>query len=376
MIQQIQKNKTEWREVELGTIFEFEGKTGIKAGEGLGEGKYKFFTSSDNQSKFLDRFNFKGDHLIFSTGGKAGLHYCNEPFSVSNDCFIVKVNNHSTKFIYYLLKSRIYLLEKGFKGAGLRHLSKEYLKKIKVRLPFLPDGTPDLKEQERILKILEEAEKIKSKREGAEKLFDDYLKSVFSEMFSNKGFKSIKFSEAGELARGKSKHRPRNDPSLLGGKYPLIQTGEVANANVYIKRYSQTYSDIGLKQSKLWKKGTLCITIAANIANTAILDFDACFPDSIVGFKPNNNFRTEYVLFWINSIKKRLEDLAPQVAQKNINLGILSELDIPCPPILLQQKFSRIVEHIEKMKENLRKTKQNSEELFNSLMSKAFRGEL
>src|SRR3989344_2331525 len=150
-MKQTQINKIEWKEIVLGEIFEFENKTGIKAGEGLEEGKYKFFTSSDNQSKFLDRFNFNGEHLIFSTGGKAGLHYCNEPFSVSNDCFIVKLHNQYTKFIYYLLKSKIYLLEQGFKGAGLKHLSKEYLKKIRIRLPF-SNGKPDLKEQERIVK--------------------------------------------------------------------------------------------------------------------------------------------------------------------------------------------------------------------------------
>src|SRR3989344_2308094 len=187
-MKQTQINKIEWKEIVLGEIFEFENKTGIKAGEGLEEGKYKFFTSSDNQSKFLDRFNFNGEHLIFSTGGKAGLHYCNEPFSVSNDCFNVKVKSHSTKFVYYLLKSKIYLLERGFKGAGLKHLSKDYLKKIKVKLPFLPNGSPDLKEQERIVNILEENER-QIKRVGkAGDLLDEYLKSVFYEMFYRKGF--------------------------------------------------------------------------------------------------------------------------------------------------------------------------------------------
>ena len=92
--------------------------------------------------------------------------------------------------------------------------------------------------------------------------------------------------ELGTISRGKSKPRPRNDPALYGGVYPFIQTADVKNANFYITEYSQTYNEKGLSQSKLWEKGTLCITIAANIADTGILGIDACFPDSIMGFVP------------------------------------------------------------------------------------------
>ena len=95
-----------------------------------------------------------------------------------------------------------------------------------------------------------------------------------------------RLDEFGTISRGRSKHRPRNDPSLFNGEYPFIQTADVKNANFYITEYSQSYNDKGLSQSKLWKKGTLCITIAANIADSGILGIDACFPDSIMGFVP------------------------------------------------------------------------------------------
>ena len=92
--------------------------------------------------------------------------------------------------------------------------------------------------------------------------------------------------ELGHVSRGRSKHRPRDAEYLYGGLYPFIQTSDVKHSNLYITEYSQTYSDAGLAQSKLWKAGTLCITIAANIADTAILGIDACFPDSVIGFIP------------------------------------------------------------------------------------------
>ena len=95
---------------------------------------------------------------------------------------------------------------------------------------------------------------------------------------------------AKDFGRGKSKHRPRNDVRLYGGDIPFIQTGDIREAGKWIENYSQTYSEFGLQQSKQWEKGTLCITIAANIAETGLLGFDACFPDSIIGFVANPEF--------------------------------------------------------------------------------------
>lgn len=83
-----------------------------------------------------------------------------------------------------------------------------------------------------------------------------------------KNWKTYKLSEIGTIARGKSKHRPRDASHLYGGKYPFIQTGDVKAANHRVYTHSQTYSEQGLAQSKLWPEGTMCITIAANIAET------------------------------------------------------------------------------------------------------------
>lgn len=144
----------------------------------------------------------------------------------------------------------------------------------------------------------------------------------------------VKLAVLGELARGKSKHRPRNDPRLLGGEYPFIQTGEVKAANRIISSYTNTYSEFGLAQSHLWPAGTLCITIAANIAETAFLGFDACFPDSIVGFTAIERvILPKYVELFIESAKQSISAYAPATAQKNINLTTLENLWIPyCHP--------------------------------------------
>jgi type I restriction enzyme S subunit len=144
-------------------------------------------------------------------------------------------------------------------------------------------------------------------------------------------------SQIGWLDRGRSQHRPRNAPHLYGGPYPFIQTGDIRNANTFIRKVDATYSEAGLAQSKLWPVGTMCITIAANIGKTAILEMDACFPDSIVGFIPAAaQIPIRYVEYFMRSAQQKLEDEAPATAQKNINIEILERLCIPLPPLAEQ----------------------------------------
>lgn len=158
-------------------------------------------------------------------------------------------------------------------------------------------------------------------------------------------WKYVALSQLGDLGRGKSKHRPRNDSKLFeDGKYPFLQTSEVKAANKYITEYKKMYGEFGLSQSKLWPKGTLCITIAANIAETAFLGIDACFPDSVVGFTPHDFVLPEYIKYFIESQKLRLWAFAPATAQKNINLDMLENLIVPFCAIEEQQELINQIE--------------------------------
>lgn len=127
-----------------------------------------------------------------------------------------------------------------------------------------------------------------------------------------------------------------------------------------------------MKQSKLWAKGTLAITIAANIAKTGILTFDACFPDSLVGFIPNDKTCVEYIQYWLSFLQKTLEDNAPEAAQKNINLEILRKQKVPLPPLRLQRKFATLVGQVEQLRGMQRVSEKELENLFHSLMQKYF----
>jgi len=188
-------------------------------------------------------------------------------------------------------------------------------------------------------------------------------------------------SQIGEVSRGKSTHRPRDDPSLFDGDYPFIQTGEVRAANTILNDYDQTYNEKGLEQSRLWPEDTLCITIAANIGETAILGIDACFPDSVVGFLTNPEYcNVRYVELYFRTIQRDLERYAPATAQKNINLGTLSDLPVPLPPIKEQNQIVQQVHSTLSVLTNNMEIISNelvrSEKLRQSILKQAFRGEL
>lgn len=259
-------------------------------------------------------------------------------------------------------------------GGSLLRARPAQVAQIEIPLPPLP-------EQRRIAAILDKADALRSKRREAIAQLDSLAQSIFIEMFGDpiknpRNWSLKKLGEVGNLDRGVSKHRPRNAPELLGGPYPLIQTGDVANSDGYIRTHTSTYSEFGLKQSKLWPAGTLCITIAANIAKTGVLTFDACFPDSVVGFTANEKSTTEYVRVWLSFLQKMLEDSAPESAQKNINLAILRDLNVPLPDDEYLAAFYRSISALNSNLDTNKIALIELDLLFMSLQHRAFRGEL
>ena len=187
--------------------------------------------------------------------------------------------------------------------------------------------------------------------------------------------------QLGELNRGKSKHRPRNDPRLLGGPYPFIQTGDIRHSQGLVNRHSQTYTDFGLAQSRLWPSGTLCITIAANIAETGILSYPACFPDSVVGFVCDHDpVITKFLEFFVRTEREELERFAPATAQKNLNLKVLSELAVPLPPLAEQHRIVAEVERclsvIQQAEATVEANLTRADRLRQSILKQAFSGNL
>ena len=268
----------------------------------------------------------------------------------------------------------------------------------------------DLKEQERIVARIEElfsqldagVETLKKTKAQLAVYRQAVLKEAFEGRLTNHSPVSLSLSWAseeetktlpvipeewryialkhlGDLGRGKSKHRPRNDPKLfVDGKYPFIQTGDVKAATNQITTFTKQYGEFGLSQSKLWPKGTLCITIAANIAETAFLGIDACFPDSVVGFAPNDSVLAKYIRYFVESQKIRLWAFAPATAQNNINLDTLENLIVPYCSIDEQHNVISEIESRMSVCDSIEQTVdaalQQAEAMRQSVLKKAFEG--
>lgn len=159
--------------------------------------------------------------------------------------------------------------------------------------------------------------------------------------------------EIATINRGKSKHRPRGDSILYGGQYPFIQTADVKKAILHINEYSNTYNDIGLAQSKLWSKGTLCLTISANIAESGILGFDACFPDSVVGIHPKKDqTNTPYLKYLLDTFKVYMQQISKGTTQDNLSLEKIRKVKFEVLDVQDQIKISECLSKYDLLIEN------------------------
>jgi type I restriction enzyme S subunit len=381
-------------------------------------------TSTFYQGEIVDGYWILPGDLLVGMDGDFNRNFWRGQKALLNQrvCKLsVKPGFYDERFLYRVLPGYLGLINKHTSSVTVKHLSSKTLAEIPLPLP--PSA-----EQKRIVTKLD-ALSAKSARarielSRIETLVSRYKQSVLSKAFSGEltrewrdlvgglapvrprqaqqmkpayrfsleqafdppydlptSWEWLTFPSIGDLDRGKSKHRPRNDPRLFDGPFPFIQTGEVRAADQYVREHSQTYSEFGLAQSKLWPPETLCITIAANIAETALLSYPACFPDSVVGFSGDaDKMLPRYAEFFLRTAKERIAQFAPATAQKNINLEILAAVRLPVAPLQEQHEIVRRIESafakIDRLAKEAKRALELVGRLDEAILAKAFRGEL
>lgn len=192
-------------------------------------------------------------------------------------------------------------------------------------------------------------------------------------MMATAKWKAAKLDELGFVGRGKSRHRPRNAAILYGGSYPFFQTGDIKAANFYLTEFTQTYSEEGLAQSKLWKPGTLCITIAANIAESAILGIEGCFPDSVVGFVADpDKADVRFIKYYMEILKLQMQSVSRGTTQDNLSVDKLLSFDFCVPPLPLQRRIAGILSTYDDLIENNQRRIRILEEMARNLYREWF----
>ena len=340
---------------------------------------------------------------------------------------LVRINSDylETKFLYYFIHNNYKIINSKPRGTGTPHVDPETFWSLSVNIAPLNEQKrivdkieqlfSDLDKGEDLIKTIQKQlktylqsalksavtgeltkdwrEKNQSNVESGKSLIERISSDIIINKKDLKNFNeddlpSIPKSwtwatlpQLGEFGRGKSKHIPRNDPALYeNGKYPFLQTGVIRKSSERVSRYDKLYNEMGLKQSKLWPKVTVCITIAANIAESAILDIQACFPDSIVGLVPHKEVSGEFIEFFIRTAKGNLDRFAPATAQKNINLEILKAVAIPIPPyqeqLAIYEKANKILSNILSIEKWCIDALKESKSLRQSILKSAFSGKL
>ena len=324
----------------------------------------------------MDYYEIEEESIILGTGGNASVHYCEGKFSVSTDCYVIqpKIDDVSTKYVYYYLSDNIYILEQGFKGAGLKHISKKYLQDIKIPLP-------PLQIQEKIVEVLDKAQELIDLRKKQIELVDSFIDCIFYDMFGDpvknpKGWKKEKLGNLCDVYRGSS---PRPINKYLGGTIPWIKIGDATEGdNVYMHSTKEHIIEEGVKKSRLVKKGSLIFAnCGVSLGFARIITFDGCIHDGWLSFENiDKSLDKLFLLKLLNFYTDYFRKIAPDGTQPNLNTKIMKFFEVIVPPLSLQLEFQKKLNIILSKKQLMQESLDEMEKNYNSLMQRAFRGEL
>ena len=357
--------------IKIKDILSFQKKSKIKASEGSKIGKYNFYTSSKEQNKFLDYYEYSNEALIIGTGGNANLHHSYGKFSVSTDCLVLesKDKNFLIEFIYRYLLKNIYILENGFRGAGLKHISKEYLENIKI--PII-----SLEKQKMIIKILKNINIFIDKNKQIKNELSFLNKSLFTKysIGEKESIANLCYIKARIGWQGLTKKE-----YLSNGEYYLITGVDFKNEKIDFKncfyvtkeRYNQDENiKVKINDILLTKDGTI-----GKVAIVDKLEKPATLNSGVFVLRPKvNNLNVTYLMHSLISedFKKFIDDIKIGATVPHLNQAALLKYKLILPPIELQNKFAERIEKITKLSFEIEEAIKEAENLYNSLISKYF----
>ena len=325
-------------------------KSKVKAGDGADSGKYKFFTCSPIQSKYYNEAQFDKPSLIFGTGGNASVHYCEDAFSTSTDCLVMYGKDGvNLELIYQYLYSYIQILQQGFKGAGLQHISKDYILNIEIDLP-------NAETQRRIAEQMRRIDILCKYRKSQLSFLEQLVKSRFIELFGDPvsntmGWDLIPLGKRCDVITGNTP--PRADAGNYGEYIEWIKSDNINTPNTYITEAEEQLSEKGFEVCRFVETGSLLMTCIAGsincIGNVAVTDRRVAFNQQINAIVPTID-KVLYLYWLIQLSKPAIHSTINKALKGILSKGQLSEMRFPFPPIALQEQFAAFVERTDKSK--------------------------
>lgn len=299
-----------------------------------------------------------GEILLLWDGSNAGEVFVAKEGILASTMAVLRPRHDNTDrdYLGFCLKLHEERLKAFTAGSGIPHVDKAIVK----RLPLFK---PPLEKQKDIAALLKRVDEAIASAQVSILKTEQFQKAFARELLSGRlkpdgrvtqdqdfwthhkaglvprGWCVAPLSSLAEIQRGKFSHRPRNEPRFFGGCHPFIQTGDISNSRGYIVSHQQTLSEEGTRISRLFPKGTVCVSIVGvNVAATAIASYDVYAPDSVIGLIPRGQIVSEYLEFFLRSRRNKLAAFAGDSARENLNYGILRPLLIAYPKDIEEQR--------------------------------------
>ncbi len=359
-------------------LFNFSPKSNFKASEGTDKGNFPFYTSSSTLSKRIDKAQYYDNSLIFGTGGSPSVHFSDKPFSTSTDCIVAtpKIEIINAKYVYYYLFGNIHILERGFKGAGLKHISKKYIEKINV--PIFP-----IEIQNKIVTVLDKAFSLINKRELSIKLYEELQKAIFLNLFGDpvinpRNWKKSQLSSFGNIITGNTP--PKNNPKFYRDNFiEWIKTDNIIKDDIYPTQAIEYLSEEGSNVGRIAEKGAILVACIAgsfsSIGRSALVNRRVAFNQQINAIQPNSNISSLFLLNLVRNSSTYIQNHATKGMKRIITKGIFKNIQLINPPFELQSKFENISSKLNESTFQLRKSNNNIYILFQALLQNVFTGE-
>lgn len=387
---------SDWKKVKLGDCCEIiNGSTPSRIVPEYWNGTIDWFTPKDLsniESKYIshapERISEKGykscsttmlppKSLLFTSRAPIGHLAINRYPACTNQGFkaLIPFEKVDVEFLYYVIKKNTLRLQDLGNGATFKELSKATISDFEISLP-------PLSIQQKIAAILDTADRLRQKDKAIVEKYNELTQALFLDMFGDpisnpKGWKKVKMETIMKIVRGGS---PRPIENYLGGKYPWIKIGDATKGDdIYLTSTREHITKDGLSKTRLLPKGSLIFAnCGVSLGFARILTFEGCIHDGWLAFSEYDEKKLNkiFLLKALNTITKYFRDTAPDGTQPNLNIAIMKNFDLIVPPIKIQEKFEKSLNVIVKQKSFAEACLLRSEELFNSLLQKAFNGEL
>ena len=338
--------------VRLGEILQIQPKSKIKAGDGSKVGIFPFYTCSNELTKKIDTADYEGPALVFGTGGNASVHYVNGKFSTSTDCLVYKTNsNTNLSLINQYLRANIYLLENGFKGAGLKHISRDYISNIEIKLP---DSTI----QEKVVSQLDLLESNITKHKTILEKLDLLIKSRFIEMFGDpitnpKHWNTKAITELCENIMGGGTPS-KSKPEYFEGTIPWVSPKDMKSLFILDSQDHITEDAVNNSSAKKIKSDSILMVIRSGILKhtlpVAMNKVEVTINQDMKAFIPSSEINPYYLLFYFKGIERDVLSGVRAVTADNIDFNQFKKRHVILPPKQMQDDFASFVQQIDKSK--------------------------